>query len=196
MAEPGITSIKSFLYRDAVEEWGNTYHFDGDPPANPTDWASLFTALVNLEKTVLPAGTTIVRAYCYEDTDDHSVLTIDSDSGFTPVAGTVTTGGTAVLAPGDAAMWIRWKTARVNSNGKPIYLRKYYHGVLVNPTGTESDAIYSGQHTPLVALGASLNSAAGDWPGLVGPDGVVPGAHKVSTYATTRTLKRRGARPH
>jgi hypothetical protein len=196
MGQPGITSIKSFEYRDAVEEWGNTYHFDGDPPSDEAGWLDLFVELAALEKTVLPITTSIVRAYCYDDTDDHSVFTLDTDAGFTSVAGTATYTTGSYLAPGDAAMWIRWKTARLNSNGKPIYLRKYYHGVIVTPAGGDGDTIQSGQHTALEALADSLNTVTGDWPGLVGPDGVVPGANKVSTYATTRTLKRRGARPH
>jgi hypothetical protein len=196
MGQPGITSIKSFEYRDAVEEWGNTYHFDGDPPSNDADWLSLFEALVAIEQPILPITTEIVRAYCYEDTDDHSVLTLDTDSGYTPVAGTATYTTGSYLAPGDAAMWIRWKTARTNSNGKPIYLRKYYHGVIVTPAGGDGDTIQSAQHSALLTAATALNTSSGDWPGLVGPDGVVPGASKVSTYATTRTLKRRGARPH
>lgn len=196
MAEPGITSIKSMTYRGAVEEWGNTYHFDGDPPANPADWLTLASYLALLEKAVLPSEQSIVRFYCYEDTDDHSVLTIDADTPFAPVTGTLTFSSPKAYAPGDAAMWIRWKTARVNSNGNPIYLRKYYHGVILNSPGTDGDTIYTTQKDALDTLAGLLNSAVGDWPGLVGPDGVAPGADRSSTYATTRTLKRRGARPH
>ena len=93
-------------------------------------------------------------------------------------------------------MWIRWKTARVNSNGKPIYLRKYYHGVAIAPETGDGDLIVFEQRTALGTLATGLNTAAGDWPGIAGPDGVAPGASTHSFYATTRTLKRRGARPH
>jgi hypothetical protein len=196
MSAPGITSIKSFTYRDKVEEWGNTYHFVGDAPSNPTDWISLAAALFALEKTVLPITTDIVRAYCYEDTDDDSVLTIDTGDAGLPVTGTATYTTGSYLAPGDAAAWVRWKTARVNTNGKAIYLRKYYHGVIVSPAGGDGDTIQSAQASAYVALGTDLNDVSGDWPGIAGPDGVAPGASSASTYATTRTLRRRGARPH
>lgn len=196
MAEPGITSIKSFTYRGNVEEWGNTYHFDGDPPANPADWLSLYEALVDLEKPIFASSLSIVRAYCYEDTDDHSVLTLDADSGFSPVSGTLSITGAHAQAPGDAAAWCRWKTARVNSKGNPIYLRKYFHGVITQIDGGDGDNIAAEQKTALQNFADDVNAPSGDWPGLVGPDGVVPGANRVSTYATTRTLKRRGARPH
>lgn len=195
-AIPGVTTIKSFTYRDAVEEWGNSYHFVGDAPSTDADWESLVGALVALEKTVLPITTSIVRAYCYPDLSPHhaSVLTVtDATFGSTPGTATYTTG--SYLAPGDAAMWIRWKTDRLNSNGKPIYLRKYYHGVIVSPAGGDGDSIQSDQHTALLSLGTNLNATSGDWPGIAGPDGVAPGARAVSAYATTRTLRRRGKRP-
>lgn len=196
VATPGITTIKSFTYRDAVEEWGNSYHFVGDAPSTDADWISLCSALATLEKTVLPITTSIVRAYCYDDLSPghDSVLTIDP-GGIFPIVGTATYTTGSYLAPGDAAMWIRWKTARTNTNGKAIYLRKYFHGVIVSPAGGDGDSVQSGQYSALLALGASLNGTSGDWPGIAGPDGVAPGAHTASPYATTRTLRRRGRRP-
>lgn len=92
-------------------------------------------------------------------------------------------------------MWIRWKTARVNTHGKPIYLRKYYHGVIVSPASSDGDTIESTQKTALDSLGPALNATSGSWPGIAGPDGVAPGDALASTYATTRTLRRRGKRP-
>lgn len=196
MAAPGIITVKSFEYRDAVEEWSNRYHFVGDAPSTDPDWVSLAQSLVALEKAVLPITTSIVRAYCYEDTDDDSVFTIDGVSEGWPLAGTATYTTGSYLAPGDSAMWVRWKTARTNSNGKPIYLRKYFHGVIVTPAGGDGDTIQSAQKSALDTFGTAVNDVSGDWPGIAGPDGVAPGTSKSSSYATTRTLKRRGVRPH
>jgi hypothetical protein len=196
VATPGITTIKSFTYRDAVEEWGNSYHFVGDPPSDDAGWDAIVSALITMEKAVLPITTSIVRAYCYPDLSPHhpSVLTV-TDATFGSTSGSLSTPSGSFLAPGDAAMWIRWKTARTNTHGKPIYLRKYYHGVIVTPAGGDGDSVESTQHTALLTLGTALNTAAGDWPGIAGPDGVAPGARAVSPYATTRTLRRRGRRP-
>jgi hypothetical protein len=194
-APAGITSIKSFTYRDAVEEWGNTYHFLGSAPTDLAGWEALASALFTMEKTVLPITTEIVRAYCYESTDDDSVFTLDTGEAGLPVTGTATYTTGSNLAPGDAAAWVRWKTARVNTHGKPIYLRKYYHGVIVSPAGGDADTIQAGQVTAYRTLGTDLNTPAGDWPGICGPDGVAPGASTSSSYVTTRTLRRRGRRP-
>jgi hypothetical protein len=196
MATPGVTTIKSFTYRDAVEEWGNSYHFVGDPPSTRADWVLLVSSLIALELPVLPITTSVVRAYVYDDLSPghDSLYTIDTaDFGSSPGSATYTTG--SYLAPGDAAMWVRWKTARVNTHGKPIYLRKYFHGVILTPAGGDGDTIQSAQHSALGTFGGAVNGTSGDWPGIAGPDGVAPGDHAVSTYATTRTLRRRGARP-
>lgn len=195
---PGITSIKSFNYRGAIEEWGNTYAFLGDPPADLTAWEGLASALFTMEKAVLPPNVTIVRAYTYDDVNadpQHASFTLDTGEAGLPVTGTETVGGGGTLAPGDSAAWVRWKTDRTNTHGKPIYLRKYYHGVIVVAADSDGDTIYSDQVTKYRALGTALNTASGAWPGLCGPDGVAPGASTSSSYATTRTLRRRGRRP-
>lgn len=196
MSAAGITIIQSFTYRQAYEEFGNTYHFLGDAPTDETGWRALAGDLVDALLPIFPATVQAQRAYCYEDTDDDSVLTLTGGAEFTSALGTFTLGSGHYQAPGDAAMWIRWKTARTNSNGKPIYLRKYYHGVVIAPETGDGDLIVFEQRTALGTLASFLNSTTGDWPGIAGPDGVAPGASTHSQYATTRTLKRRGARPH
>lgn len=197
MATPGVVTIKSFTYRNAVEEWSNGYHFVGDPPDTDADWLTLVAELVTLEKAVLPGTTQIVRAYCYPDYSPHhdSSLTIEGTSFGAPF-GTLAVGSGSTLAPGDAAVWIRWKTARLNTRGKPIYLRKYYHGAVITSDGSDADTVEAAQVTALGSLATSLNTTTGGWPGIAGPDGVAPGAHTVSPFVTTRTLKRRGVRPH
>lgn len=196
MAAPGVTLVQTFTYRGQPEEFSNTYHFVGDPPANDTDWRSLVDSLAGKVGHGLTTLVTIIRAYCYEDTDDNAVFTYDMLAESAQVVGSVSV-TSAYLAPGDCAAWIRWKTARTNSNGHPIYLRKYYHSVvLAGDTGDAQDQLETGTYKPsLETVGTDLNTSFGDWPGIAGPDGVAPGAMVVSTYVTTRTLKRRGARP-
>ena len=93
-------------------------------------------------------------------------------------------------------MWVRWKTSRYNSRGKPIYLRKYFHGARCDGT-SGNDVTFSGQLTALNAFGTKLQDASfisartirsrHNAETLLG--------HGASAYITTRTLKRRGKRP-
>lgn len=91
-------------------------------------------------------------------------------------------------------MVARWKTARVNSKGKAIYLRKYFHGV-GRDTG-DPDSVNATQLSQLQAYAENLLSAWDPTDAvLAGPDGVTPSAPFALPYITTRTLKRRGRRP-
>lgn len=188
-----ITLIQSFTYRDAPEEYSNRYHFTGSPPTDHTGWHDLAVALFTLLVPVLPATVSLVRAYGYLADGDDAVATVDfTASPLTPIHGTNAAAGSP--APGDAAMTVRWKTARLTSKGKPIYLRKYFHGIWLS-TG-DADRIASAQFTALQAFAAA---AVVDWGStssqLCGPDGVVPAVGSASPFVTTRTLKRRGKRP-
>ncbi len=196
MAAPGVTVIYSFLYRGHQEEWSQQYHFVGSAPSTDSDWLALITELVTMLQGGITDRVDIVRAYGYEDTDDDAVYSIgEPDSPF-PLTGAIGT-STADVAPGDAAAWIRWKTGRTNTHGKPIYLRKYFHSVILSGASDDNqDSLQSAYKTDLEVLGSELASAGTDWPGLAGPDGVAPpGPIAASTFVTTRTLKRRGARP-
>lgn len=194
MAAPGIVVIKTFTYRGAAEEWSNKYHFQGDPPSDPAGWRDLCDAFITEEKAILTDVVSIVRVQCYEDTDDHSVYTYDLTAFAGAVAGTYATGAAAdLLEAGDSAGLIRWNTGRVSSKGKPVYLFKYYHGVM-----HESGTVDELRHT-LKALYATfadtIRSSSGDWPGLADKGGVEPVGWLAEKYITTRTLKRRGRRP-
>lgn len=196
----GLTVIKKFSYRgNANEEWSNDYHLDGAIPADAAAWRTLFDALVVQEKPCYLSNVSVVAGYGYDSDDPnaHAVWSVDlTTSPNTPVAGTGTfTAGTA--SPGDAAVWVRWKTSRTNTKGKPIYLRKYFHGAVNQGSGNQ-DLVIAGQVTALNALGAKLS----DGTFLDGrkirsrshAETIIN--HGASTYVTTRTLKRRGKRPH
>lgn len=196
MAAPGITVVKSFIYRGSREEWSNQYHFVGSAPSDDAGWEALNTALINLEKLALNDTVRYERVYCYEDTSHDSVFTDPYITRVGTVTGSLSPGGGASIAPGDSAAWVRWKTARLNTHGKPIYLRKYFHGIELAIAGDSgADAVYSVQKTALEDFGTGVNAAVGSWPGIAGPDGVAPGASAASTFVTTRTLRRRGRRP-
>lgn len=194
MAAAGIVSIKTFTYRGAAEEWSNKYHFQGDPPSDPAGWRDLCDAFVLQEKAILTDVVHIVRFQCYEDTDDSSVYTYDLAAFGGTVQGTYVTGSSAdLLEAGDTAGLIRWNTGRISTKGKPIYLFKYYHGVM-HESGTV-DALRTTLKTAYATFANAIRSAAGDWPGLADKTGTEPVGYLAETYLTTRTLKRRGRRP-
>jgi hypothetical protein len=193
MAAPGITLIKTFNYRGAAEEWGNTYHMR-DAATDPASWRDAVDGLIDQEKTVYSDRVTIVRALCYEDTDDNAVYTYILADFAGNVPGTLGgTGGSAT--PGDVAGWVRWFTGDLNSKGKAVYLRKYFHDVQVNGAPNE-DQITTLQVAAYQAFGDALMSSLTGGFTLAKPNGDVPdGPARASTYATTRTLHRRGRRP-
>lgn len=188
-----ITLIKSFQYRSVPEEFSNRYHFTGTAPADEAAWTAIAQALGELEMAVFSSDVSLVRAYGYASDGTDAVATIDFTAApLSPLAGTA--GPIGVQAPGDSAMVCRWRTARVNSKGKPIYLRKYFHAV-GRDTG-DPDSVNATQLTSLQAFAENVLTA---WTPtdavLAGPDGVTPTNPVALTYITTRTLKRRGKRP-
>lgn len=190
---PSITIIKSFTYRGKAEEWSNKYHFTGTTPSSDATWKTLADAIIAVEKACYRPETTVVRAYGYEAGNEHAVAIIDySAAPLTPVPGTLNQTTGFNLAPGDTAMWLRGRTPTRNSNGKWIYVRKYFHGVFTNTAG----AVDPAQRAAMMALGAKLED--GTLPGSAkwsGPQGALAGPLGTSEFATTRTLKRRGKRP-
>jgi hypothetical protein len=193
MSAPGVTLVKTFEYRGAQEEWANTYHMTL-APSDPAGWRTAVDGLIAQEKTLYTSDVVILRALCYTDTSLASVYTYDLASFGGTVPGTLVI-GTGSRAPGDVAAWVRWDTGRRSTRGKTIYLRKYFHDVYVE-SGSSSDIVSPDWRTAAAAFGTAMLSALGGGFALAGPDGVQPpGPAGHSTYATTRTLERRGRRP-
>lgn len=190
---PSITIIKTIPYRGKAEEWSNTYHFTGTTPSTDAGWKTLADAIIAVEKACYPPSVLVVRVYGYEAGNQHAVGIIDYTAPpLTPVAGTLPTTNSFPIQAGDAAGWLRGKTTERGTNGKWKYTRKYFHGVAADSTGAMNPA----QTTAYLALGAKLED--GTLPGSFKwstPQGLLAGPLKVSDFATTRTLKRRGKRP-
>ncbi len=199
-SQVGFTVVKTFPYRgDLLEEFSNTYHLTGSVPADSAAWRTLFNALVTAEKTVYTSSTHVVRGYGYDSDADDAVavwsvdLTVSPES---PVAGTLSP-GTSSHQAGDSAVWCRWKTSRLNSSGKAIYLRKYFHDVFAVDSAGGADAVVATQKTALNALATKL------WDGTFAESRKITArghtdvilSSGASSYVTTRTLKRRGKRP-
>lgn len=191
----GMTIIKFFPYRtNPQEEWSNQYHLTGALPADDTAWLALFNALATQEKTLYPSSCKIVAAYGYTSDDPNQHAQWVHDLSLSPISGTYSSTG-AVEAPGDDAGLVSWKTSRTNSRGKPIYLRKYFHGV-ANVLGSP-DLVESAQLALYNAFATKLHDGSfidGRTIRSRGHDETILSA-AASPYITTRTLKRRGKRP-
>jgi len=197
----GMTIIKRMTYKgDPTEEWSNKYHLSGADPADAAAWLALFNALTAQEKTLYESTHVIVRGYGYTSDASTAAAVWSRDLtavGNTTIPGTFANSG-GIRSPGDTAAWVRWKTSRLSVKGKPIYLRKYYHGVALNSTNNDSP-IATAQVTAYAAFGTKLL----DGSFLDGRTIRAPGqssetllGSSVSSYPTTRTLKRRGKRPN
>lgn len=187
--EWGITTIKRFTYRGTSEDWSNTYYFEGTQPADFSGFENIAEAIAAQEKSFLPSTHEVVEWYGYVEGQDES-----EHHGFlTGNQGTLTTTG-GTIAPGDAAFWVRWPTGVNNSKGKPIYLRKYYHGAVAD--NTNHDNVLAGQRTAAKTACDTISDSLGIGP-VTNAGGDKPASDEctVSTYVTTRTLKRRGRRP-
>lgn len=190
---PSIVIVKTMNYRGVPEEWSNKYHFSGTTPSNDTAWKALADAIIAEERKIMPSAISFTSAYGYAAGVAASVFQVNyADPPNTVLNGTGLT-GSAGLAPGDVAFWVRWSTGARGATGKPIFLRKYFHGAAI---GTSADLILASQRTAALAYGAKM--ADGTLPGgfkVCRPQGGDGGVVKVPTFLTTRTLKRRGGDP-
>lgn len=194
----GVTLTKQCMYRGNVEYWSNTYwFFVAGPPAGDVEWPQIVEDLWESEKKVLPATTTLVQAYGYNDRTYKSHAVYDeARSPGTP--GTFPPPVPTVEFAGDQAAMVGWKTDHKNSRGKWVYLRKYLHNGFVQEA--QPDFL---QASYIAALDQYAIEIQGFRGGLVpGPskDDPTPGVYTITdtvvhNYVTTRTLKRRGKRP-
>lgn len=192
---PSIVMVWSFDYRGQYEEFSNRYHFNGTLPGTNAEWKVCADALSAAMVHIFSNTVRLQRAYGYVAGQVSSVWGFDyALPPATPILGSGTFSG--VTMPGDAAATTRWETGALNSRGRKIYLRKYWHGVHNEPS--HPDQVGSDQITAYNTLATALTTpgvALGGDRVLAGPHGVTAGAHSTSTWITTRTLKRRGRRP-
>jgi hypothetical protein len=194
MAQPKVVIVKRFLYRGKEEEWSNSYSLTGGPVGGDyAGWKTLLDAIIASEKVCYRGSSAIVRGYGYADGALQSSQTID----YVAIGGTLVTGtqaGTGAQAEGDQAITLRAATNKRTVKGKPIYIRKYFHGFIRE---SSMDYVSTAIMAQLVTHGNKMLD--GTLPGAVkwcAPDGSIANRPQASSFITTRTLKRRGRRPN
>lgn len=188
-----VTIIKDFSYRGTLEEWSNSYSLTGTTPTTDAAWKTLFDAIITSEKRCYMSASRTVRAIAYKAGEDHATYSFDYLGAAATVAGVLVKSTGESAWAGDQAAWIRGRVGS-SPNGKPKYVRKYYHGgcTEVNQPDLLSVATKANY---LLHAGTMTD---GTLPGSMkwcGPDGTVAASLGTSVYTTTRTLKRRGRRP-
>lgn len=189
-----IVIAKSFNYRGSPEVWTNKYHLEGTTPADLAAARTLLRAIWDSEKVVLGSDVTLVGGSFYNAGNEAAAFMFDA----TNIGGTSATNAgsssTSATTPGDTSVWVRWGTAERNSKNKPIYLRKYFHGIPLQ--ASDGDIVPSATRTALLAHGAKMYD--GSLPGgmkICGPQGADAISHGVAQFTTTRTLKRNARTP-
>lgn len=194
-----LTLIKTFNYRGAPEEWGNTYFFTGDLPSTPAAWKTLADNVIAEEKKLYDDNTSVVKAIGHQAGESVAVWSYDYAAASESVPGVLATGLSTTPQAGDSAAWVRWSTDQLTSKGKPIYLRSYFHPAYSNGTGdTVSDEVSPNWTTPAQEFGDAWIAGFSDGSEThvrCGPKGAVGLVALPSTFVTTRTLERRGKRP-
>lgn len=185
-----LVTIKRFTYRGVTEDWSNRYHLSGTQPADAAAWAAVAVQMKDLEKAILPSTVQIVHWYAY---NSGAVTASASGDLLSSIAGTFSTTGGVVLS-GDTANWVRWATGDMNSKGKPIYLRKYFHPGI--GTTSDPDTTLASWRTAAATFGAALTNGTSLNGALkiCRPSGTIGSTVLACTTTTTRTLKRRGKR--
>ena len=179
MARYGLSVVKTMLFRGVQQHFGNTYYFEAPIlEANTSALNDLVDAVVAIDKSLHANNATYVRARLWtaDGGPQANHMVIDR-----LLSGTGSAGSTAGSMDRERAYLIQFR-AGVDTKGRPVYLRKWYHnhgnvlnGVTVTAGMLENLAtVPSAIQTSLVSLANGLKSieyTAGQTWDLVGPSG-------------------------
>ena len=164
MAQYGMTITKSVAFRGGVQHFGNTYYYSGPIPNVATgELDDLVNAVVAIEKAAHGNNVQFVRARLWssDGTANQNQMIIDK-----ALTGT---GAQAINTNMDRerAFLIQFR-AGVDSRGRPVYLRKWFHLLASAYGGSTLTADHLSQNSQLpqatrdalVALGNSLKTVS------------------------------------
>lgn len=180
-----IKVVKTILYRGALKTWSNRYHFTSGVPADNTKWTTFSDAITAAEKLIYGAGSntcTIIGTYGYGPGSDVPVF-----SKTYSLAGTLAN-STRPLAPGDAAVLVRFSTADRSTKNHAIYLFNYFHGALTTALATP-DAVAPEQVTAMGVYASAWASGFSD--GAVTHVRASPNGHVATGYLVDTKVRHR-----
>lgn len=148
-----VSVLKEIPYRDTTEEFSNVYQYGGaNPPEG--DRAAFMSAVANEEKGIMSQLVTFLEARMWEI----GGTAAENDSlGIVDLSGTGSL-GTVLQMPPEAAVLVQARSSRESIDSRPVYFRKWWHGIgsvgAVNFSGAQvqnQDPLTTVQKDALVA---------------------------------------------
>lgn len=136
MARIGISITKRVAFRDSLQEFSNVYHYNVGVTPNIAEALVRISELETFEKGIHSTLVTFVRGRCW---------TTGGTKAENNMIAQATLSGTGSLTPTSSldlerAYLVRWP-AGFSVEGKPVFLRKWYHAGGVIGSATISASI-------------------------------------------------------
>lgn len=151
MARCGVTITKSFSFRGAAQEFNNTYYYNVPEPLNATVADNLVNLIVGLERNRHQASVSFVRARAWSAGGSPATNNMLVDK---PLTGTGDDPNTNSAIDRERAFLVRFR-AGVDSKGRPVYLRKWWH---FDVSAVGGEAISSGAQRNTDPLTSAIRS--------------------------------------
>lgn len=161
MARFGVNVLKRAAFRGGVQHFGNTYYYD-DPLGTPglSTLEALVDAVVAAEKTKHASAVTFVRGRLWSQLGTPSQNQMLVDKALTGVGNPVQNNS----MDRERAFLVRFR-AGVDSRGRPVYLRKWWHlmadlsaGATTTNQLANVDPLTTAQKTELENLANSIKT--------------------------------------
>lgn len=123
MARVGISITKTCSFRGAAQEFANTYYYNAPEPISQSVCEAAIDLIVTKEKAIHASTVTFVRGRAWSAGGSAASNNMIADKALSGV------GSAAASSAGldkERAFLVRIR-AGVDSKGRPVYLRKYWH---------------------------------------------------------------------